>query len=282
MATRKVQPGDVFAPSAADWNAFGRAADAAQASELDQGLPIVDSRNRNQALIRIQNDTGEQIDRYDAVVITEPVISPDDSVTGYLAGLPCFKGTNPGIDLDAIRGRIAICLAPIAAGQIGLAVASGLVRTPIDLQSAAHSHAGPVTGSRRLHSTDDSGQPAEILWAAEVPKPVGEEEPDTIVWALVRLSNWHRVGGLRGACLLEDHPGRGLPFSIRLGTWDPADNVWVYDAGYNTGPAIDWRYGVPYPGAGATGLFEPRASDYYGTIWEVVALDCTSPGECGD
>jgi hypothetical protein len=84
--------------------------------------------------------------------------------------------------------------------------------------------------------------------------------------------------GLRGGCLTEAHPGRGTPFSISLGRWDPAANEWIYDAGVVT--AIDWRYGVPYPDAYATGLFERRESEEFGWIWETVALDCESPGEC--
>jgi len=84
---------------------------------------------------------------------------------------------------------------------------------------------------------------------------------------------------LTGGCLTENHPGRGTPFAITLGVWNKATNEWIYSGGAAT--AIDWRYGVPYPDAGSTGLFEQRTSDDYGTIWEVVALDCSSPGDCG-
>ena len=87
-------------------------------------------------------------------------------------------------------------------------------------------------------------------------------------------------GMLIGGCLNEDHPGRGTVFELNLGTWDTADNKWVYASGSPV-EAIDWRYDVPYPGEGATGLFEARESDTYGTIWETVSLDCSSPGTCG-
>jgi len=85
---------------------------------------------------------------------------------------------------------------------------------------------------------------------------------------------------LTGGCLQQDHPGRGTPFHITLGEWQSDDYSWDYTG--ETVYAVDWRYGVPYPDAGATGLFTPRGSDDYVTIWEVVALDCSSPGECGD
>ena len=88
-------------------------------------------------------------------------------------------------------------------------------------------------------------------------------------------------GGTRGGCLAENHKGRGVKFNIHLGTWDTATDKWIYEA-VDTVAAIDWRYGVPYPNAGCTGLFEARPSDTYGTIWETVALDCEDPGDCGD
>lgn len=101
---------------------------------------------------------------------------------------------------------------------------------------------------------------------------------------------WHQQRGmfvpagpltLRGGCLAEQHPGRGEPFTLYLGSWDASANGWTYDTTLTVW-AIDWRYGVPYPDEGATGLFIPRSSDYYGIIWEVVSLDCSSPGPCGE
>ena len=98
-----------------------------------------------------------------------------------------------------------------------------------------------------------------------------------------KVINWMMLDGssveLRGGCLDEDHPGRGIVFDIHLGTWTPASDSWTYDT-VTIYKAIDHRYGVPYPLAGATGLFWPRKSTTYGTVWETVALDCSSPGPC--
>ena len=96
--------------------------------------------------------------------------------------------------------------------------------------------------------------------------------------------NWLLLGApasytLIGGCLGQNHPGRGTVFDLHLGTWSSEDNEWSYAD--DTVDAIDWRYGVPYPDEGATGLFTPRASDTYGTIYECVSLDCESPGACG-
>lgn len=93
-------------------------------------------------------------------------------------------------------------------------------------------------------------------------------------WIIVEMNGAGTIGG----CLAENHPGRGEEFDIHLGTWDAGAQKWIYDT-ENTVTAIDWRYGVPYPESGSTGLFEARASTSHGTIYETVALDCEPPPE---
>lgn len=84
------------------------------------------------------------------------------------------------------------------------------------------------------------------------------------------------IGETVGGQLTGQHPGPGIAFTIYLGVWNPSTVQWDYDV-TTVVNAIDWRYGVTYP-ASATGLFTSRASDFYGTIWEVVSLDCEGPG----
>lgn len=91
-------------------------------------------------------------------------------------------------------------------------------------------------------------------------------------------------------CLAESHPGRGVVFDVWVGVWSSGDNGWTYGPGTGTGTAggslvkaIDWRYGTPYPLAGSKGLFIPRTSTEFGTIYECVSLDCEAPPEgCSD
>jgi len=132
-----------------------------------------------------------------------------------------------------------------------------------------------------------AGHPADLDETIEI--LYTDDESQTIDWMLLD-SRGSTGDALVGGCLSEDHPGRGMKFGILLGEWDPVDTVWVYDQGAVT--AIDWRYGVPYPDAGSTGLFVKRRwiveaeseeeEDEERDIYEVVALDCSSPGECGD
>lgn len=104
-----------------------------------------------------------------------------------------------------------------------------------------------------------------------------------------RMSLGDRIDLVR-VCLYEDHPGYGVVFLAWLGVWDPATNSWDYDpceTGTGTDAAtlvycIDWWYSDigPYPLEGATGLAVARASNTYGTIYEIVSMDCDSPGAC--
>lgn len=124
-------------------------------------------------------------------------------------------------------------------------------------------------------------------WRQRTPEPriialsrVGWLPPDTNVEVAWDGKRWRILfaWGLVGGCLSENHPGRGIVFTISLGRWDKVDHEWIYDCGIVK--AIDWRYGVPYPGMYATGLFERRESEAHDWIWECVSLDCESPGEC--
>ena len=269
--TKQARSGEPLEIVATEWNSARAAGAAIAAAAQTQRLQPVDQRTRAPDLIRILNDSGAAFERYDVVELTTPAVLPSDSVTGYMDGLPCLKAVVPTAPIEDVRGKIAILLEPIAAGKIGLAVCSGAVRCKLMLNDNSHTHAAPVAGELLIESTPNTGAPCEILWCEALSY---SDEPEE-VWALLRISNAHQW--LRGACLSENHPGRGTPFTITLGIWDSADNEWKYTG--SGAMAIDWRYGVPYPEAGATGLFMPQPSDDYGTIWEVVSLDCTSPGE---
>lgn len=125
---------------------------------------------------------------------------------------------------------------------------------------------------------DDS--PVVMTWWNRMPFVIPE---DGQVYAAIRNADndWVMLPeqDLIGGCLEEDHPGRGDTFKIHLGTWNPASHTWEYDL-ENEHRAIDHRFDVPYPDRGATGLFRWRRSDEFGIIWEVVTLDCSSPGPC--
>jgi len=75
--------------------------------------------------------------------------------------------------------------------------------------------------------------------------------------------------------LAENHPGRGIPFNIYLGTPNLSANEIIYDSS-TTYTAIDFRYGTPTPSTGATG--EGVCTSFNGG-WRlrVIDIDCETP-----
>ena len=82
-------------------------------------------------------------------------------------------------------------------------------------------------------------------------------------------------------CLEEDHPGCGVVFEVKVGTWNPSTHGWSYG---DVAKAIDWWHSLsgPYPGAGATGTFMERESEEYGVIWECIGNMSCDPDNCGE
>ncbi len=84
--------------------------------------------------------------------------------------------------------------------------------------------------------------------------------------------------GLCEFCLQEDHPGRGIVFEVKLGKWDVSSHAWCFEG--DNEKAIDWRYDVPYPGAGSRGQGYFMPSEEHGRILIPIDMDCSSPGAC--
>ena len=152
-------------------------------------------------------------------------------------------------------------------------VVSGRGTVQLFEQSRENADANEYTP--QLYADDD---PVTMQWVNREPRPI----PPGEILAAVRNRSHDWVmqidDPMTGGCLAGDHPGRGTAFDIHLGVWIAASTSWIYL--YDTVKAIDWRYGVPYPDAGATGLFVPRRDETNGTIWECVSLDCESPESC--
>ena len=123
-------------------------------------------------------------------------------------------------------------------------------------------------------STVTPGHPADLDEEVEALKDANDVY---INWMLLDAEGEQLVEG----CLAENHPGYGTVFTIKLQVWDSANNGHKPDPNHTgTYHAIDWRYGMPYPDAGARGLFIKRrgtCGEELVDMYEVVSLDCSVP-----
>lgn len=223
---------------------------------------------QQQRWIELYNEGDSEIPAFGVVEIVAPGSSRPESTGGYTpdGGRTMLHVQQP----EASSGCSNCCLTvingpcPIPVGKSGRI---GTMDSPMLALVGSASYTtgtevGPKAGSYALWE----GYKGYLI--------VGDYDSGTGTMRVVKCCMDDLIGG----CLYDDHPGRGTAFNIYLGAWNPATDSWVYDC-TTTATAIDWRYGVPYPDAGATGLFKCRKSDTYGTIWEVVALDCEAPDE---
>jgi len=118
---------------------------------------------------------------------------------------------------------------------------------------------------------------------------LSEIDPEFLITLRTKLGTWLAIPEarhlIRRCCLAENHPGCGVAFDLKLGTWNPSTDSWDYEASASA-KGIDYWYSVagPYPNSGATGNFIARPSDTYGVIWECVgnmSCDSDSCGGCG-
>ncbi len=70
--------------------------------------------------------------------------------------------------------------------------------------------------------------------------------------------------------LAEDCPGKGIIFNAFKKTWCKTDHTWRYEYSARQVWAVDWRHAVPRQKMGDWGLFIPRPSTTYGTVYECV------------
>lgn len=118
------------------------------------------------------------------------------------------------------------------------------------------------------------------------------EQAITSPWTLgvrTKSGKWIAIPlevGLKRVCIAEDHPGPDIVFTAYMGEWDPDTDSWDYGTtctgtgGNNLVHVIDFFYPGPYPGQGATGFVVPHPSTIYGTLYEIVTMDCSSPDSC--
>ncbi|HOA51052.1 MAG TPA: hypothetical protein PKI05_02270 [Thermogutta sp.] len=149
---QKKKPGDPLKIPAGAWNALLELLE-----QRDNFLAQLGKTGTIDTRIKIRNDTGADLGRYQVVRVSAPIVSPTDNLSEFLAN-PCFSAAIP----DGEHNRIAIVQEPIAAGAIGWAVAAGLTHAYVS-GNESHGFAVPIAGDCTGFASAPSG-PVAILW----------------------------------------------------------------------------------------------------------------------
>lgn len=179
---RKVQSGEPFRPSAGLRNAAIDAIAWVKARERGQ-LSDFHSSFRDYGTILVRNNTGSDRDRFDAVGLGAPVISPDDNETEFQqqvvvqAEAPVFA---------TYYDRWAVLLEPLPAGAVGTAMVYGVCPVKVNILDVTfHRWAGLLASPTAYTLASKGGGIARILWKAT--------EATGYQWCLLALGNLGRT-----------------------------------------------------------------------------------------
>src|SRR5262245_58278479 len=140
-------------------------------------------------IILVRNTTAGLVDQWGVLGLSAPIITPAENVDQFQSRVT-FDGVAPNF-----AGRFCVLQEPLAAGEIGRAVISGVTVGKVFVttaQIAAPPSGAEITAGNttRLELTD-SGT-AEVLWVETL-------AAQGTAWALLRISNDLPPGGGGGA-----------------------------------------------------------------------------------
>ena len=168
-----------------------------------------DLLTRQGDVIKVRNQSGQDLDRFAVLGIDSAIIPPDANALEFKNQ----PATNAIVPTDAHAGQFIVLLDPLKNGRIGRAWVSGVcicqVRIDEDWHTFADIEAGKVTS---LVSKPDGG--AKILW---------REDGVGLLWAIVRLSNVARTH------YLARIPGSGIPGRQGLQTGSATCELFTVD-----------------------------------------------------
>jgi len=156
---RKVHTGDPLRIPARAYNAFVDAAELARRIDADTLRSAAPGGLEH--LVRVRNDSGEDLPRFGVLGIAGPIIDPADNADEF-SRVVAIAG-EAVTAADEYVGRFAVAREPIAAGRIGLAVVRGVTPAIVDVVDQSHTHADTAAGEPLLRSGFTGA--ARLLWA---------------------------------------------------------------------------------------------------------------------
>jgi hypothetical protein len=183
---RKIKPGDVlpaypaaFHNDVLDMLGWFKANRNAMLLGGSGGLGLESART----LVPIKNDSGNDLDRFAVVRVTDFLFGPGAGQT--FKNRPAFKG---GLPAASTHEKFAILQEPLKDGKIGLALLSGVTACQVDIAIEAHSFADTIQ--------DDAEKLRSCLWGpVEILARQGGTGPQ---WCYVSLCGFRRAARFRG------------------------------------------------------------------------------------
>ncbi|MBI9017379.1 MAG: hypothetical protein JEZ07_08985 [Phycisphaerae bacterium] len=265
MAFEKAVSGQPIKIPASDYNA---AMAAAEAYQKQISNPSVNINPDDADVVMVRNSSGGNLVRYAVLQIAGPMFEP-------AVNLDSFKDY-VGFDGEAVSDDtlpFVIVQEPIAAGEVGRALVTGITVSPILVTDDTHKYAGVASGVPFLQSSD-SGT-VTILW---------KQSGTGVKWAMVRLGT---AGVTESSSDFELVPVRieediadGVS-KVQVKEYNSLYNDFVGDPFYvyikpNHATITDKEDVVPWRTSGQPGLI---AKDCHGS-WILVRPDIQPAGSC--
>lgn len=181
-----VRPGDDVTFSARVWNAMLDAGRVFRNTRYTSGAPATGA-GRQGDIVRVVNDTGEDLRRCAVVGLDSPAILPGDGIDAFLREVT-FRGVAPDV---SYRGRFGVLLDPAPAGRVARAFVAGVcpVRVFVSDPDLTCADASPSGGTAYLET--DPGGSAQLLWVEPDDGGVwggyGYEVYDGARWGIIRF-----------------------------------------------------------------------------------------------
>lgn len=171
---KKVKPGDPLRIPAATFNTFVDTAQdyLSRRSNLSQNPR---QSARHSGIILVRNDSGADRQRFDVLGVDSPVFDPSSDEEAF-KNCAALSGVSP--TEDDHFGKVVVLLEPVAAGEIGQAMASGVCPVHLYIDDDTVNLADVNDGDPSSLKTNRCGS-ATIIWR--------ESGSSGTVWAVVRL-----------------------------------------------------------------------------------------------
>lgn len=178
---KHVNPGESLTIGADSWNAAMDAARAHKANKPSGGRAEVGGSKRHVGF-KVENKTGDALERFYIVEIGDPLITPEDDEDSF-PNFQTFEGIVPtGTDVP-----FAILQSAADEDDIVWAIGLGYSWVKVDFTDAAHNFCTPTDTDETMMTSAEAG-PAEVIWREPTPD-TGEK------WAFVRMGGTGGSGG---------------------------------------------------------------------------------------